>query len=395
MDYSGQDPKGLARSREHAEERRTARTAGMGAASADPSPRARLHLVTGRLLLSASSEGAPSEWQQAFDALIARHQIALQFVPPERMAGLTQMRRWAGGAGSASPAPVFSPWHCFSPVAFQPSGQRLALPRAQWAASYLFDSGVDRPVAARSVDIMLLSPHPDACSLEEDGVSALPRLAVLSAMIRAAREEGRERVAIIVSAPARSAMARRLLGADRALTQGRFELEIVSVEDAIGRMIGGAPGWDAVIALPELRSIVCAALAQTCAVPGPWPLLWHDGGLRLVTSEALGDQPARLPLDATVLIQSLALVARAAGLGHEAQCLHESWARLRDRGVTTPARGSSLPYATTLGDAEFIELALAEPSGQARPVPGWKAISRIAGERGGRSPVGLSLVASR
>lgn len=385
MDHSGQHPDHWCAAPSH------------GAAPRDerPAPRARLQLVSGTLVLSQNAEPAPAEWQEPFAKLIAAHRIDLRFETPGRIAGFSQMRRWAAGEAGASPAPVFAPWQCFSPVAFQPSADRTALPRAQFAASYLFAAGMDRPAGRRHVDIMVMSPHPASCPPDEDCGAALPRTAVLSAMIRAARAEGRSACAIIAPARSCSALARRLLGTDRALTRGEFAFEIVAIEDAIGRMIGGAPGWDAVIALPELRSIVLAALAETCGVAGPWPLLWHDRGLRMVASEALGQVPSRLGLDATVLIQSLALAARAAGLGYEAQRLYESWAQLRERGVVTASRGSALPYVTTVGESEFLALALTEPSVQTRCVPSWKAIAPVAGNRSAGSPVGLSLVASR
>jgi hypothetical protein len=356
--------------------------------------RDRLQLVSNKLVLSAGNEAPTQEWQQAFEALTHAHKIAVHLAGQDRLPGLAQMRRWAGGSG-VSQAPLFAPWRCFSPVSLQTSELPPALPRAQWAASYLLDVGSDRPAASRAVDLMLMSPHPEQCVADEDCGAPLPRLGVLSAMIRAAREEGRSALAIIVPVRCRSALARRLLAADRALTQGEFKLDIVGIEDAIGRLMGGAPEWDVIIAMPELRSIVLAILAQTCGVTGPWPMLWHDRGLRLVASEALGDAPSHLPLNATVLIQALALATRKAGLRYEAQRLYESWARLRDRGVATGSRGSVLPYVTAVSDGEFLELALAEPGSSARPLPEWKALGRASGNHAMPSPVGLSLVASR
>jgi hypothetical protein len=357
-------------------------------------PRGRLQLVSSKLVLSAGTEAPPHEWQQAFEALTHAHKIAVHLAGHDRRPGLAQMRRWASGSG-ASQAPLFAPWRCFSPVSLQASETLPALPRAQWAASYLFDVGSDRPAASRAVDVMLMSPHPEQCLANEDCGAALPRLSVLSAMIRAAREEGRSALAIIVPARCCSALARRLLATDRALTQGEFKLEIVGIEDAIGRLMGGAPEWDVIIAMPELRSIVLAILAQTCGVTGPWPMLLHDRGLRLVVSEGLGDAPSHLPLDATVLIQALAIASRKAGLGYEAQCLYESWARLRDRGVVAGGRGSALPYVTAVSDGEFLELALTGPGSSARPLPAWKALGRASRNHAMTSPVGLSLVASR
>jgi len=360
----------------------------------DAAGRARLQLVTGTLVLSLGTEAAPQEWQQALDAVIAAHRIAVRRVEQERLPGLSQMRRWASGT-AAGPAPLLAPWRCVSAAGFQGSPPQLPLPRAQWAASYLFDVGPHRPVASRAVDLVLMSPHPDQCAPDEDCAAALPRRSVLAAMIRAAREEGRSALAIIVPARCRGAMARHLLAADRTLTRGDVTLEIVAIEEAVGRLMGGAPEWDAIIAMPELRSIVLAILAQTCGLTGPWPMLWHDRGLSLVTAETLGDAPPRTPLDATLLMQALALAARKAGLGYEAQRVHESWARLRERGVVTGGRGADLPYVTIVDEGAFIDLALADTADRSRPVPPWKAIAGSAGNHARPVPVSLSLVASR
>lgn len=400
MDYPGYKPDGVARLPLSADARRGLPAAGPAhpAHEAQAAQAARggpFRLVSGTLVLAEPAHHAPSEWQQAIDRLISGHRISVQMAAPARPAGLRHMARWAGARAAAAGGPVFAPWQCASPISLQAPAPRALLPRAQWVAGYLFDCGADRPAAQRTADIMVMSPLGHACLADDDGDAALPRLGVLAAMIRAARAEGRSKLAIIVPARAANAMARRLLAADRQLTKGEFAFEIVSIEDAIGRLMGGGGGWDAMITLPELRSIVLAVLAQTSGAAGPWPLLWHDRDLRLISSEMLGDVPAVLPLDATVLMQALALAAHSAGLGHAAHGLYEGWARLRDSGVTTPARGSALPYANTISDAEFIDLAAACRASGGRPLPAWKALTRHQGNRAAAPPVSLSLVASR
>jgi hypothetical protein len=395
MEHPGQKPEGVARL--HSGPDQWGNPCGAGDVEtpcARSAPGATFRLVTGTLILADPIDAPPPEWQQAFEALISSHKIALQTVAHDRVSGLKQMTRWAGAANGTPTAPVFAPWQCWSSAALHSARHRVVSPRTTWVASYLFDTGSDRPASRRCIDIMLMSPHPDACLADEE-CGALPRMSTITAMIAAAKAEGRSHLAIIVPARCRNALALRMLAADRGFTQGEFQLEIVAIEDAIGRMIGGGPSWDAIIVLPELRSIVLAILAQTCGISGPWPLLWCDRDLRLVSAETLTDAASRLPLDATLLIHSLALAARRAGLGYEAHRLHESWARLRDRGVVTHDRGSSSPYVTSVSDADFIELACGDQAVHTRPLPDWKALARSSGNHAMRSPVGLSLVASR
>jgi hypothetical protein len=389
MDYSGHRPD---------------RSGGASIAS-DDSPRnaatfgARLSLVTSnRLVLGQTDDAAPADWQRAFESLVTSYQIAVEQTRPDRTSSLRQVVRWAGaGAGvSTASATVFAPWQCISPVALQRAGGRPHLPRAQWVASYLLTSGSDYAVGQHCIDTMLMSPHPDACLAEDDCDAALPRVAALEAMIGTARAQGRSRLAIIVHARCRGAMARRLLAANRSLTSGDIELEVVSIEQALGRLVSVAHGWDAIIALPELRSIVFAVLAQTSGVAAPWPMAWYDrGDARLVCAEALRDNAAPLPLDATLLIQCLALAACQAGLRYEASALYEGWARLRDNGVVTPGRGSSAPYVKQVSDAEFVELVCARMTGGSRRLPGWKTVDHNHGNDAVRSPVSLTIVPQR
>ena len=96
------------------------------------------------------------------------------------------------------------------------------------------------------------------------------------------------------------------LAEERSLCPEGFAVDIIAIEDALpALMVSGAP-WDAVIAMPELRRIVFNLLAETSGVRGPWPMLWHNRGLRRVTCEVRGEVrgegtakgAGRLPLDA-------------------------------------------------------------------------------------------------
>lgn len=375
--------------------------AGDGAAACT---RAAMQLVEERkLMLDLAAPAAPADWHDALAVLAAGHRLALEpAVAAPRAGGLRHVARWAAAAGQAAPAapaaPVFAPWQAFAPADWQNPLARAALPQAQWLASYLFDPAPPRSGAAGSLDVMLASPHPAACRDDEDCHTALPRKAVLDAMIAAIREEGRERMAIIVPARARSAMAQRLLAAERALTRGNIVLDIIAPEDAVGRLIRSAECWDAIIVLPEWRALIAAVLAETSGVEGPCPLVWHDRGLVRITSEVPRETAAVLPLDAAALMQGLALAAHHGGMAFAAQQLTHSWTQLRDSGVATAARRSLSPYGKQLDDPAFIALAASQPHRGGRVVPGWKALDASCanpkGNQPARSPVTLKLVRS-
>lgn len=349
-----------------------------------------------KLALDLGADGAPADWSEALAGLAQSQRITLEPVQMPRGGALRQVARWAAGAEQAPSAPLFAPWHAHAPAALQNPLARAALPQAQWQAGYLFDPVVSpRGGAPGGCDVMLASPLPAACLDDEACHIALPRKAVLETMLAAARAEGRERLAIIVPARARSMMAQRLLGTNRALTQGDIAIEIIAIEDAIARLMRSAAVWDAIIVLPELRGIIAAVLSEISGVAGPWPLLWFDAGLVRVTAETMCDAPHVLPLDASVLMQALALAACHGGLAFAARRLAGVWAQLRDSGVETPARRSHSPYASQVDEAGFVALAVADhATPPRRPLPGWKALGMSEGNQPPRSPVALSLVSS-
>lgn len=354
-----------------------------------------LRLVSGGLRLAEPVTAADPQWQTAFADLVEWLGITVDPVAAPRTAVFRKMTDWARAAAGAGGAVQFMPWQVVSPVVLQQGGP-ADLPRAEWLASYLFDHTVGAGSARTApLDLMLLSPHPAACVADEAGALPLPRPAITEAMIRAARVEGRRHIAIIVPADLRNGFARQLLVADRELTREGLELEIVAIEQALGTLTLARPKWDALIVMPELRSIVFALLAEAMGIRAAWPMLWHGArGTMLVTSEALAEAGARLPLDAPVLVQSLAVTLHHAGMTAAARRLHEACVRLRDNGVVTPSRGSSAPYANTRSDSEFIGLICAGMGIGSRPVPQWRALGE--GPAGGTSapPMRLNLVAS-
>lgn len=364
------------------------------AASAGAQVRPSLRVISTGLRLAEPVVPADAAWADAFARLLGWLEIDVEAVELPRATGLRKVAGWAGVAGGGAAAPQFAPWQPISPVALQnPNSNEL--PRADWTASYLFDHGQGSAVRGAPIDLALMSPHPARCEADEAGDPAVPRPAILEAMIRAARDEGRERIVIIAAARQRNALARQLLLIDRGLTREGLELEILAVEQALPALMVPRPRWDALIVMPELRSIVFTLLAEASEVRAPWPMLWHDArGPVLVASEALGEAGARLSLDAMALVQALALTLQHAGMNSAARRLHECSARLRDSGTVTASRGSPAPYVTQVDDAQFVQLVCAGLPAGGRAVPQWRALGDVVSGGTGREDMRLYIVAS-
>lgn len=367
------------------------------AARPDASPALRspaLSLVTPRFQLAEPAEPAPEDWRASLAQLLAWLRVDTEFVAPARAGRLSRMADWTLAAGKLGrPAPVFAPWIGWSPAAFQHGGL-AGLPQAQYVASYLIDHARGATASKGGTDIVLMSPHPAACMGEAAGDVPGPRAGVLRAMIRAARAEGRERMAIILHARQRNAIARQLLAAGRELTRDGLELDVLTIEEALAPLMAGAPRWDAIIAMPDLRSTVFTLLAETSGVRRAWPMLWYGRGLELVTGEAPGEGASRLPLDAPALIHALALTLHEAGMGRAAWRLHDAWARLRDSGVTSAGRGSDAPYVTAVADAEFLALLCRDAAASKRPQAPWRALKNAEPAHCGSHSPTLRVVAS-
>lgn len=334
-----------------------------------------LTVLTSQFRLVQPEQPAPEAWSDALAALLAWLKVDAEFLPPARPSRLPRMAEWRAASGHG--APVFAPWTGWSPAAFQHGGI-AGLPQAHYVASYLIDHNRGAaPVAGQGgTDIVLMSPHPAVCTAEGAGSVPIPRAAVMRAMIRAARAEGRERIAIIVHARQRNAIARQLLAADKGLTRDGLRLDILAIEDALPPLMSGAAPWDAVIAMPELRSTVFTLLSHASGSQRVWPMLWFtgEGTLRLVTSEAAGEGMTRLPLDAPALIHALALSLHEAGLGRAAWRLHEAWARLRDSGVTTAGHGGDGPYVSIVEDSAFLDMLVRDAAVSKRPQRPWRVL---------------------
>lgn len=356
--------------------------------------RPRLNVVSGSFALVQPDMPPPEDWQAALSDLFDWLGMTVEVVSESALRSVGRLPRWGT---KAQASPVFAPWIVWSSSAFQQGGC-AGLPRADWAESYLVDPGAGlRGAAARGIDLALISPLPSACFAENVGDAPVPRAEVLRAMIQSARSQGRGRIAIICQAGQRNAIARQLLAADRALTREGLSLDILTIEDALRTLIDGAAPWDAVIAMPEVRSIVFTMLVETTGVTGPWPMLWRRLGtaqsLLLVTSETSGEGQRIAALDAPALIQGLALYCRNARIEHAARRLYQGWARLRDGGVTTVGRSSSAPYAKQVSDSDFIAMLTRGLAAGRRDVPNWSALGDAASVSASPSPRALRIVA--
>lgn len=334
-----------------------------------------LTLVADRLVFARPSEGVPSEWSEAIEKLTRGLGVDADWLDSEPTSGIFEKARRAVGVSADKRAPVFAPWRVISPTSFQLGQTSLAVPEAQWVASYLFDFG---PVCAGShgaLDLVLMSPCPQTCVTDDPLVGPLPKLSTLASMIRSASREGRKNLAIVVSEASRASLATRLLGFDAALNDASLDVEFISIEETVVEIQRGALDWDAMIVMPDTRGVVFAMLAQATGVTGPWPMLWFERGLRLVTCEALDGATNNNALDATALMQSLALVARNSSRHFQAERFFKSWAAVRDTGVVTPARSSSAPYVNEIDEAAFIDRAASNGVQTSRPLPNWKGIA--------------------
>lgn len=320
-----------------------------------------LSLVPSGLQLAQPGEPAPQDWQ-AGTAMIAEWLgIDITFVP-------------------AAPlhAPVFAPWIGWNPAAFQHGGVP-GLPMADYVASYCIDHA--RAALARhdGIDLVLLSPHPAQCAPEEERGAPLPRAGLLTAMINAARAEGRETIAIIVHARQRDMIT--------AMNEAPGT-DVLMIEDALPALMAGRSPWDAIIAMPDLRSTIFTVLSHAGSLPKAWPMVWMGRGLQLVTSEAAGARAGCLPLDAQGLIHALSLTLHHMGAPRAAWRLHDAWARLRDSGVTTAGRGPDAPYVSVVPDAEFLSMLQRDAAASRRPQKSWRAIeNQINTPRGSQIPV--------
>jgi hypothetical protein len=354
-----------------------------------------LALVSARFALAEPGEPAPEPWRKGLDALLGWLGIAAEILPAAaRSRGLARMAEWAMPS-AATAAPVFAPWHGWSPAAFQHGGLP-GLPRAHFVASYLIDHARGQASGQGGLDLVLLSPHPATCTAEAAGDVPTPPASVLKAMLRTVRAEGRVRIAVIAGSRQRNTLARQLLAAGKGVTGENSTLDLLTIEDALPQLIAGPGRWDALIVMPDWRSTVFTLLNEVSGLGSAWPMLWFDGAGRLacVTSEAPGEGMSRRPLDAPALIHALTLTLHHRGAGRAAARLHDGWARLRDSGVTNAARGADAPYAKLVDDAAFLDLLVQDAAVSKRAQAPWAALKSEEIAKSGSQMPTLRVVAS-
>lgn len=357
--------------------------------------RPQLALVSRQLRLGLPQEAAPADWYEGLARLVAWLGITVEFVPSAPEGRLARMAEWVRpGAAIVE----FAPWLGWAPSAFQHGGLPI-LPQAHWVASYLHEQGRGVMATPGAVDLALLSPHPAGCSADEAGMPPLPRPAVLRAMIESLRAEGRQKLAIIVHARQRNAMTLQLHAQRSGLAGAGLAISVLAIEEALASLGEGGTCWDALIAMPDLRSIVFTLLARAHGIAGPWPMLWHGGprgsGLLRITTEGSGEGRLHPALDAPALIQALALALDRSGAPGAARRLHEAWARARAHGLATPTRAVEAPYVNTIEDARLVAMLTETLPTSQRPVQPWRALAAEPSAPVGSRSVDLRVVQSQ
>ena len=357
--------------------------------------RSRSHLclvATPAIRLVLPQDPVPEAWQQGLDQILEWLELDLPIAVKSASTRLGQLAEWAAPGFGAERAAIFAPWRVTSPAMLQKADGGSA-PQMTWLASYLFDYGAGKLPRGGPLDLVLMSPYPSACDQEQTGDAPLPRAQLMQTMIAAAKAEGRRKLAIIVDAGSRNAMISQLLLADRNLTRDGIEIEILSIEDALGLLVRQLDCWDALIVMPQSRSIVFAVLAELSGMKQPWPLLWYRRGLQLVTSEAIGPRAGKQALDAPLLVLGLIAAMRQQGQPQAAQQLYEGTAQLWDRGIATPGRPSVAPYAHHLSDEEFLDqITKAAPAKNHRPTQRWGLLTGLGPQESVRLKSDLRLV---
>lgn len=356
-------------------------------------PRAPLALAAvpaARLALSAGE--VSHAWTQGVEALVSWLGIELAAAPSSAVRRFSQLTEWAGASGSPSRMALFAPWQTTATTNHLHAGAGGA-GQATWIASYLFDYGAARLPRRSPLDVMVMSPLPWACEEEQVGHAPLPSLSLIRTMIAAAKAQRRNKLAIIVDAASRNTITGQLLMADRTLTREDIAITIVPVEEALRTLVRQCEAWDALIVMPQWRSVTAALLAELSGITQPWPLLWYRRGLLRVTSEAVVPTANAPECDAPLLVLSLAAALQAQGQSFAARKLYDAAAQLWERGVATPGRPSDAPYARYLSDHEFLQhITRTPPAASGRPPQPWRVLAGAAAAPHPRAAPDLRLV---
>ncbi|MGY6637726.1 MAG: hypothetical protein ACXIUO_11365 [Erythrobacter sp.] len=156
---------------------------------------------------------------------------------------------------------------------------------------------------------VVISPLAAGCIRDDP----FPKSDVLQAMIEAAIRENRRKITILTDARRRNRVIMHLLLPNRAKLRGRIPIEVVLIENTRGALAWDPRIGEAIITWPDLRSEVIAIFSESGSLNGPWPLLWHDQHVCMISSECLSGMPATIPFSPRILVQALALAAQNAG----------------------------------------------------------------------------------
>ncbi len=315
-------------------------------------------------------DAVPAAWQTATVLVAQQLGFDVRQVPKHTASWLKELIPWVSSTMTAPPAPIFAPWRSWSPEALQQVSQ-LALPNASWVSTYVFGKQPKRPGSRDVIDIMLMSPLPGGCAPDH----LIPQPKVLQAMIEAARSENRRKVTIVTDAQRRNGIVMHLLFLDLADNRYTMAIDVVSIEDALSELAGDPASGDAIIVLPDLRSLVFAMLSEITGISGPWPMMWHERNTCMISCEAIGNMGRSIPLDVSLLVQALALAAKRAGLISTAERLGGAAAALEECGGGGDSERFVGRDRVSLSDEDMIKtLGRSIASGQGA-YPLWHAVA--------------------
>ena len=238
---------------------------------------------------------------------------------------------------------------------------------------------------------MLMSPLVAGCVRDEP----CPRPDVLQAMIEAGIRENRRKITIITDARRRNRVIMNLLLPNLAKLRDRIPIEVLLTENARDDLARDPRIGEAIITLPDLRSGVIAILSESGWLNGPWPLLWHDQQVCMISSECLPGMPHALPLDLELLVHALALAAQNAGHVIRANQLLDALASLGDCDAFATSATSAAFEHVKSSDADFIDhLHRSVTSGGSPDAPAQVILQR-SDARKSTSPPFLTLVGPR
>jgi len=297
-----------------------------------------------------ASDRIPVAWQAATSELARQGDIEIGFLPRRSAFSLRHLMVWAKGMASRPSPPVFAPWQCWSADRLQTS-KDLPVPSARWISAYpCISIGHDQAQVGLNGP-MLMSPLAAGCVQDEP----CARPDVLQAMIEAGIRENRRKITIITDARRRNRVIMNLLLPNLAKLRDRIPIEVLLTENARDDLARDPRIGEAIITLPDLRSGVIAILSESGWLNGPWPLLWHDQQVCMISSECLLGMPHALPLDLGLLVQALALAAQNAGHVIRANQLLNALVSLRDCGIlATSATSATFEHAKS-SDEGFID----------------------------------------